>query len=85
MTQLLEDLYKSKIRYGEEDRLVWVPSQQKGFHVKLIHKEEGGGGSEPYFPRESIWKTHVSRWWLSSRSMWHLEGLDKQIINKRGA
>lgn len=83
MTQLLEDLYKSKIQYGEADRPVWVPSQQKGFHVKLIHK--GGGGSEPYFAWESIWKTHVPRGWLSPRSMWHLEGLDKQIINKRGA
>ena len=41
MTQLLEDLYKSKIQYGEVDRLMWVPSQQKGIHVKLMHRGWG--------------------------------------------
>ena len=59
------------------------PLTTKGYPCKA--NAQRVGGSEPYFPRESIWKTHVSRWWLSSRSMWHLEGLDKQIINKRGA
>lgn len=55
VAKLLKDLYEIKIWYGNVDKLVWLPSQSKGFHLKSdynILRGGGGGGGESKFSVE---------------------------------
>ena len=50
LAKLLEDLYEIEIWYGNVDKLVWFPSQSKGFHLKSYYNilKEGGEGEQVF-------------------------------------
>ena len=52
MAQKLGDLYATKIRQGEAEKLIWFPSKIQGSQAKSYYKISNGGGK--YFPWHSI-------------------------------
>ena len=52
MAQKLGDLYATKIRHGEAEKLIWFPSKIQGSQAKSYYKISNGGGK--YFPWHSI-------------------------------
>lgn len=59
VAKLLKDLYEIKIWYGNVDKLVWLPSQSKGFHLKSYYNILRGGGrgrGEQVFCRKAFRK-----------------------------
>jgi hypothetical protein len=56
MTQLLHDVYATKIRGGETDQVEWISSTSLAFQVKSYYTVLRGANT---FPWQSIWKVHV--------------------------